>query len=326
MKKTHWLIACIATIFTLTLIIHPSLAQEDKDGPGGQQYFPETGHYVAGEFYQFYKSIPNAELVFGPPLTEAFLEPSGERFLQYFQRARFELHPAEPPDLRIKVTELGTLLYKPELTLQLPENLPTCQHFVETGKQVCYAFLDFFKSNGGEKIFGFPISNFEIHDSRIVQYFQRAIFEWHPELEAGKRVVLADVGDIYFKVIGENPVRKNPRKPPQISDNTVRRVLNLRVRAFTRSAILPRSGDQTVYVIVQDQLFAPVADARVTMDIFFPNGDVIRNQPLPSTNARGVTSLTFQYHGQTIGQVIIKVKTTTAGHTKETSTSFRIWW
>jgi hypothetical protein len=42
-------------------------------------------------------------------------------------------------------------------------------------------FLDFWREHGGPLIFGYPISEEIVEDGRIVQYFEQARFEYHPE-------------------------------------------------------------------------------------------------------------------------------------------------
>jgi hypothetical protein len=42
-------------------------------------------------------------------------------------------------------------------------------------------FLRFWRENGGVMIFGYPIGEETVEDGRIVQYFERARFEYHPE-------------------------------------------------------------------------------------------------------------------------------------------------
>lgn len=61
-----------------------------------------------------------------------------------------------------------------------------CQTFPETGKTVCGVFLTYWKTHGGLAQQGFPISNVikEVSsDGKTydTQYFERAVFELHPE-------------------------------------------------------------------------------------------------------------------------------------------------
>ena len=62
-----------------------------------------------------------------------------------------------------------------------------CQTFAETGKQVCGLFLRYWREHGGLAQQGLPISDVFTEQSAIdgktyrVQYFERAVFEHHPE-------------------------------------------------------------------------------------------------------------------------------------------------
>jgi hypothetical protein len=42
-------------------------------------------------------------------------------------------------------------------------------------------FLNYWRENGGVLVFGYPISEEIVEDGRVVQYFERARFEYHPE-------------------------------------------------------------------------------------------------------------------------------------------------
>ena len=88
-----------------------------------------------------------------------------------------------------------------------------CQTFPETGKRVCGIFLSYWKANGGLAQQGFPISdvfreqssNGQTYDT---QYFERAVFERHPENAGTKfEVLLALLGSERLKT-------KNPGGPP----------------------------------------------------------------------------------------------------------------
>jgi len=283
----------------------------------GSEYFEQTGHYVTGEFLAYYRSVPNAELVFGYPITEAFSKDG--RLIQYFQRARFELHPDQPPGQRVKRTPLGTLLYKRSEQLNI-FNPFACRYFPKTGFSVCFAFLDFYKKNGGEERFGLPISPFEFHDGLIVQYFEYARFEWKPFMPEGQRVVLTDLGTQYFYEQKEDLLLLQPAP----SDRSFRPV-KIFVRAFVWKAVTLASDSQLVYVIVQDQNQQPVKDAQGTAIARWPDGTTSSNSF--TTNSSGVGILSFTFKDQPYGQtVIIEILVTKDGVSARTSTSFRIWY
>jgi hypothetical protein len=72
--------------------------------------------------------------------------------------------------------------------------------FAETECYVGGAFWDFWVNQGGLMIFGYPLTNerdeSDPETGRIitVQYFERAVFEWHPENPVGYQVLLRRLG------------------------------------------------------------------------------------------------------------------------------------
>lgn len=85
----------------------------------------------------------------------------------------------------------------------------TCRTFPETGKQVCGRFLDYWTNNGGLAQQGLPLTNefVEVSDlngqSYTVQYFERAVFEKHPENSAPYDVLLSQLGT--FRLAAKYP-------------------------------------------------------------------------------------------------------------------------
>ncbi|HMQ29248.1 MAG TPA: L,D-transpeptidase [Chloroflexaceae bacterium] len=66
-----------------------------------------------------------------------------------------------------------------------PELLPTMQtvYFPQTGHHLSNrsGFLNFWRSNGQVHVFGYPLTEEFVEGGRIVQYFERARFEFHAE-------------------------------------------------------------------------------------------------------------------------------------------------
>jgi len=282
------------------------------------QYFSETGHSVRGDFWQFYNTFPNAQLVFGYPLTEAFTDSDTGRQIQYFSRARFEFHPEYPEGQRVQLSSIGENLYmvgNPSMDVYTPIG---CRSFIN-GKSVCYSFLDFFDAYGGEAAFGMPLSGFEFVNGRIVQYFQRARFEWYPEFPEGQKVALAELGRIYFDAVKEDPNLLTPVKPDDIV-----KVLNIQARAFVWKAVTQPTDTQTVYVVVQDQTLSPVKDAYAVVTIYWASGTP-QSISMP-TNQYGVVILPFEVHDQPYGSLVTVQVDVYYKELKSTSlTSFRVW-
>ena len=73
------------------------------------------------------------------------------------------------------------------------------QFFAQTGHNVGWPFLQFYRANGGLDIFGYPRTEAIQQDGMTVQYFQRARFEYHPDLAVGQQVQITLLGDALTK-------------------------------------------------------------------------------------------------------------------------------
>jgi hypothetical protein len=289
------------------------------------RYFPDTRHNVVGEFYLYYQNVPEAELVFGSPITEQFVDRSG-RTVQYFQRARFELWPEMPVGQRVQLTPLGSLLYTPGAPSLSVNVAGACRTF-PTGFSVCYDFLTFYDAHGGAALFGNPISAFEFQpDGRILQYFERARFEWYPERPRGQNVSLSDLGRIYFDTIREDPLWLRPTEPLAIVAPAARSAItSLRASAFVWKAVTLPSDTQRVFVVVQDQTLTPVEGAQVTVTVNFSYGPARTYRAV--TDANGVAVIPdIEFQDQVYGSLIeVSVRVEKSGLVATTTTSFRIW-
>ncbi len=292
---------------------------------GNCRDFPETALSVCDEFLVFYENVENAEYYFGSPISRPFKDEINGRLQQYFQFARFEYHPEEAlPELQVQLSPLGAFLYQAgrNQTLDQPANTAGCRYFEETRHSVCFEFLRFFEANGGVSQFGFPVSDFEIENGRIVQYFHRAVFSWHPELPLGQKVQLKPIGAIYFQVRGED----RQYRERQQGDSVIQApVLDLKVRAFTATAVAAHGEQQKVSVIVQDQNLGGVPQAAVEIYIRLPGQPEIKHI-LPATDENGLTSETFTIDSDDVGMAEISVLVRHLQLEKSTRTSFRIWY
>ena len=304
----------IAVFFLLLTAWSPVRAQTTES-----EYFSETGHNVTGEFLSFYKSNPSAAYTYGYPITEQFTSRDGKT-VQYFQRARFEYRADLPEGQRVQPTQLGREMYVSTGILNVGNSF-ACRTY-ETGFAVCFAFLEFFDANGGKSQFVYPISGFEYHENKIVQYFERARLEWQPWRAEGYRVVISDLGRAYFDKLGEDPALLVPVSP---SNNAPRVVSELRVRAFVFKAVTLATDKQSFFVIVQDQNMQPVPDASCTAIVNWPNGAKDSTIIVSDTNGVGIISLEFS--NQPYGSLIYTdIDCTYNNLTDKTTTSFRIWY
>jgi hypothetical protein len=146
--------------------------------------FPKTGHSVSNGFLRYWEQ--NGGLaIFGYPLTDEFQQHGTT--MQYFERARFEWHPGAAPDNYDVL--LGLLGDEVTVNRRAAGEAPfqpvtaddSCAYFAPTGHNLCAPFVDYWNDNGGLAIYGYPISEAFSENGFMVQYFERARFEYHPE-------------------------------------------------------------------------------------------------------------------------------------------------
>jgi hypothetical protein len=310
-------LAIFITLFLLSASWGSVRAQTQEQDP---RYFSETGHNVKADFLKFYNLNPNAVFLYGYPITEEFVNRDGKT-VQYFQRARFEYRADLPEGQRVQLTQLGRETYLSTGPLNV-SNTFACRTYTETGYPVCFAFLEFFDQYGGAAQFGYPISGFEYHENKIVQYFEKARLEWQPWKAEGQRVVVSDLGRMYFDKLGEDLGLLSPVKP---LDSTSTDIINLQVRAFVWKAVTLATDSQLIFVIVQDQNLQPVANASCTTLVHWPDG---RAEPTTlTTNTNGVGMVPLSFTSQPYGSLIYAdVVCTFSRFSANTTTSFRIWY
>ncbi len=203
-----------------------ALPSSSKPNPGTTNpdwlYFTETSHYLSFGFKTFWLKSGGLP-VFGFPLTEEFseLNPDQGKMLtvQYMERQRFEYH-AEFAGTPYEV-ELGRLGAEDAAERDLtgaqpfqPAAIPStavgddCPHFAETQHNVCSVFFAYWHSHGLDfgdpgisyreslALFGYPISEpfKEANSGLLVQYFERAVFEYHPNNPEPYRIELRRLG------------------------------------------------------------------------------------------------------------------------------------
>ena len=320
-----WLRRCLTLLFLAGVIAGASF-------PAGAQQqtsreFPETGKVVEGEFLAFYLSVPDPLLVYGLPITNEFIDPTANMKMQYFQKARFELHEDAPSGQRVQLSPLGSLVFQRAQVhpVDMATNTPACRAFTSAAGRfyVCYAFLAFFDANGGLAQFGYPISDFSREGDLYVQYFERARFEWHPEMSPDQWVRLADIGRMQFDQSGRNP---GLLKVDQAEFKGSSEMIKMQSHAFVGKAVVKAGDTQTLYVVVQDQQYQPVNDALVTARISQPSGED-RTIILPPSDVNGVSQVQFNVGQQAADQMAqIQVEVTSGSFDITTAAWYRFWW
>ncbi len=185
----------VALVLLAVLILSPNLLTQAAES---SRTFPETGRTVAEPFLSYWLSHGGLAQQ-GYPITDAYDERSdtdGKTYrTQYFERARFEYHPeVADPQSQILLGLLGREVlvarYPSGKVEATAETVPGggSQSFAQTGYNVTGAFLTYWQTHGGLAQQGLPITPafYETNqaDSKryLIQYFERARFEYHPEV------------------------------------------------------------------------------------------------------------------------------------------------
>lgn len=203
----------LAVMLGFLLVISPLYLKNFAFGQRSDcRTFVETGQTSCGKFLVYWDEHGGLAQQ-GFPLSGAFQEVSatdGKTYtVQYFERAIFELHPENPAPNDVLLSLLGVFLYQQKYPTgapnQEPNNTPGSVLFPETGKRVGGIFLEYWKNHGALPQQGLPISDEFTETSDLdgkpyrVQYFERAVFEYHPEQQAAYQVLLSQLGTFRYR-------------------------------------------------------------------------------------------------------------------------------
>lgn len=321
MKKA----AALTVTFWLNLIFILALVStaSGQSASGDEAYF-DSGFVVRGEFLAFYNRHGGLR-TFGYPLTIAF-EENGQQ-VQYFQAGRMELHTENPPGQRVVMGAIAEEMVALESPLPEPATITDARFFPETGHTVAAAFLRYFDTLGGVQFFGYPITGMMSEQGYIVQYFQRARLEWHPQNPPSLRIQLGRLGEDYLNNLGispgagvRDPATDEGYRPDQFSP----KVTALEPDALVSHPYVGQNQAQTLYVFVYDQDGDPQPGAQVQVVIRFPQGD--QELALPVTNDLGVSWVMFDTGQVAMGETVVIDVTVRYGNLQETThASFMIW-
>ncbi len=190
-----------------TIVVEAPAGTNPAPASAASSTFRETGKSVRGKYLDYWSSrggLPQQ----GFPISEEMQERSdsdGKFYtVQYFERAVFELHSENKAPYDVLLSLLGNFEYKRKYpngaSGQQANTTAGSILFKETGKRVGGKFLDYWQKNGGLAQQGFPISEEFTEKSDLdgktyrVQYFERAVFEMHPENKPPYDMLLSQLG------------------------------------------------------------------------------------------------------------------------------------
>ncbi len=279
--------------------------------------FPRTGQTVKGDFLHFFEEHGGPSL-FSYPITASFYSQEEQRQVQYFQKARLEVDPADG-QVRLSPLPGKLILEKRTAPISRSEAPPGGAFFEPTGHSVVLEFLEFYWQHGGPEVFGYPISELTTEDERVVQFFERAVLEWRPRLAEGERVQLWRLGEAHFQIAGHDPSLLEPEIPATT-------VTDIKVSASVRSPVVSlQEAQQQVYVYVSDQLGNPLTGAQVHATVLMPISK--RSEAAVLTDESGTAIFDLSVSSLPAGTTIpIQVRAAYQQHTSDTATAFRVWW
>jgi hypothetical protein len=165
-------------------------------GPSGasSRFFSETGFTVSGRFLAYWETNGGLALN-GFPISDARqekLEDGKTYTVQYFERVRMEAHPENAAPDDVLLGQFGRRIHPADPPAQ---QIVGALYFSETGhnlsditadRRTVVNFGRYWDNNGGLRQFGYPITEIfseTLEDGKpyLVQYFERARFEYHPE-------------------------------------------------------------------------------------------------------------------------------------------------
>lgn len=316
MLKRRFFTGLIGVTLLIALGSAPFAVAQSHDS----RFFPETRHTVREPFLSYFNATGGLAR-YGYPITDEIVDPKTGLLVQYFQNARMEWHPANPDPYKIQLGLLGDELDKqtpPPPVSQISLADPNCHFFPETGHRACFEFLKYWRNHGGLDSFGYPITEYVMENGIIVQYFQRAKMEWHPEKPKDQRMQLAPLGSIYFDYV--------PLPREWLISASFGEVTSIRARASVLESYVPRGKKQTAYIYVTDQLGKPVPNATVTLIVHHPGRD--ESFTLTPTSEQGATYETFDVGNVAPGTMVTVEFIVKYPNLKEirTRTSYMVWY
>jgi iron complex transport system substrate-binding protein len=201
----------IMAIFMFALLLPGVPRAASTYAQSDSRTFPETGKTVKGKFLAYWNAHGGLAQQ-GLPISDEMQDVSvldGKSYtVQYFERAVFEMHPENQAPYDVLLSLVGVLRFNQKYPQGAPGPKASTDNaltFRETGKAVGGKFRAYWESHGGLAQQGFPISDEFQEKSDLdgktytVQYFERAVFELHPENQAPNDVLLSQLGSFLYK-------------------------------------------------------------------------------------------------------------------------------
>ncbi|MFN8538174.1 MAG: hypothetical protein U0232_11940 [Thermomicrobiales bacterium] len=167
-----------------------------QGGPPTRECFVETGECLTGRFLDRWRATGGDQRLPAHREFTATLEDGNAYTVQYFERVRLEYHPENAASYDVLLGQFGRRIHPADPPVAPIPNTP--QYFPETGHNLSGQFYYFWQEYGLAQ-FGYPISEeltetLEDGNAYLVQYFERARLEYHPENASPYTILLGQFG------------------------------------------------------------------------------------------------------------------------------------
>lgn len=258
---------------------------------------------------------------FGEALGPAFTDNQSGNRVQYFRPLMLE-HDAIANEVRF--VPLGEWALA-RLSNWKPAKVGTgeeVRRFEGTDLTVQGEFKDYYEANGGEDVFGLPVSPQLEVAGRRTQFFENASLEWWPGAALERRVQLGTLGLDHYRAEGIY------RNPGRFGLGNLSLIDEVKASVSVASPILYAGDEQTIYVFVEEpDNQRPVSPITITADIYY-NGKV-ESLNLGTTDEAGVAkgrlTLDDASPGQRV-QVVVAAISPVHGRVGTAAHSFKTWW
>lgn len=236
----------------MSLALAAGRAAPSAAAQADQRCFPETQQCIRGRFRQYWEQHGGLP-VFGYPVSPQ--QPGQTYVQQWFERARFELHPQNPAPYDVLLARLGDQRLQ-QLGVDWRTDFPSgrgapdedCLDFSQTNQSVCNKryqagqciggclinFRHYWETHGLEfdgrpgtsyaeslALFGLPLSSAYIDMDAtggrvMVQWFERVRFEWHPNNPEEFRVLLGRLGVEVLNPVHQPDVPTTEQPSPEL--------------------------------------------------------------------------------------------------------------
>lgn len=210
-RRVLFRVTIVLTLISLSGLFQ-SISPISSLAQGDCRTFTETGKTVCSRFLQYWQQNGGLSQQ-GFPISDVIQETNptdGKIYsVQYFERAIFEYHPENKPPSDVLLSLLGVFLYNQKYPQGAPGATPNndagSRLFPETGHRLGGTFYEYWRTHGALAQQGYPISDEFTETSDLdgktykVQYFQRAVFEYHPENQPPYNVLLSQLGTFRYR-------------------------------------------------------------------------------------------------------------------------------